>query len=323
MEKPVITIPLVSVIIPAFNAQDLIAETIDSILAQTYGNVEIIVVDDGSTDETSRIVRGYGPRVHYYHQSNSGGCAVPRNTGLKHCSGDFICFIDADDLMVPDRIACQVDFMERHPDVGLVFSDYRNFNENGPYATSHFRTCPRLWPLLQDRMELVLENACTYLAEENFGIAGSFMFRKSLLAFESGFETTLKSCEDFHFYYRLARHTPVGIINKIGIMRRLHENNMSGNSVRMLSEGIRSRTLLRESEKELGARSLLNRYIADCQSSLARFYADSGQYIKALKKDGQALSFCFCWHQVMSTSRSIGRTILMALGVYKPHKSSN
>lgn len=107
--------PLVSVIIPAYNAQDMIGETLDSILAQTYRNLEIIVVDDGSTDRTSQVVKGYGSRVLYHYQKNSGGCAVPRNAGIERSSGDFLCFIDADDLMAPDRVALQVAFMERYP----------------------------------------------------------------------------------------------------------------------------------------------------------------------------------------------------------------
>jgi glycosyltransferase involved in cell wall biosynthesis len=314
----VYTKPLVSVIIPAFNAKDLIAETLDSILAQPYGNLEIIVVDDGSTDKTAQVVQGYGSRVRYYYQINSGGCAVPRNTGIEHCTGEYLCFMDADDLMVPNRISCQVDFMERHPQVGLVFCDYRNFNEDGLYSETHFQTCPRLWPQLRDRKELVLENACSYLAEENFGIAGSFMLRKSLLALEAGFEPTLKSCEDFHFYFRLARHTPAGIINKVGLMRRLHGNNMSGNLVKMLSEGIRSRTRLRDSERDSMIRERLNGYIADCLGSLARYYADHGQYVHALKKDVEALLCNFCWPQVRANCKNITRTIMMAAGLHKP-----
>lgn len=89
--------PLVSVIIPAYNAEKFIAETIESIIAQTYPNIEIIIVDDGSTDQTSRIVHGYQPRVRYYYQRNSGGSSIPRNTGIAHSLGDYLCFNDADD----------------------------------------------------------------------------------------------------------------------------------------------------------------------------------------------------------------------------------
>ena len=312
--------PLVSVIIPAFNAQDLIAETLDSILVQTYKNLEIIVVDDGSIDTTAHIVQCYGTRVHYYRQINSGGCAVPRNTGIKQSSGNYLCFLDADDLMMPDRIAHQVDFMERHPHVGLVFCDYLNFNEEGPYPVTHFSTCPRLWSKINGQKTLVLENACAYLAEENFGIAGSFMIRNNLLALETGFEPTLTSCEDFHYYYRLSRHTPVGIVNKVGLMRRLHGRNMSGNTVKMLTEGIRSRTMLRDSERDTVIREHLNGYIADCLSSLARYHADHGQYANALLKEWQALFCNFSWCQSRATLRSLTRTLLMAIGIYKVKK---
>lgn len=310
--------PLVSVVIPAFNAHDFIGETLDSILSQTYKNIEIIVVDDGSTDNTPEIVQGYGAKVHYYHQLNSGGCAVPRNTGIKHSSGKYLCFIDADDIMVPDRIACQVDFMERHPLVGLVFCDYLNFNRDGHYAISHFQTCPHLRSQLKEREELVFEKACADLMKENFGIAGSFMFRKTLLALEAGFEPTLKSCEDFHFYFRLSRHAPVGIINKVGLMRRLHENNMSGHSTRMFTEGIRCRSLLRDSEIESGIRALLDGYIADCHGALARYHADHGEYIQALKKDGLSLLGNFNWPRFIVVIKNIARTLLMVIGLHTP-----
>jgi len=311
------TNPLVSVIIPACNAQDLIAETLDSILAQTYENIEIIVVDDGSTDKTFQIVEGYGSRVRYYYQKNSGGCAVPRNTGIGHASGDLICFIDADDIMVPDRIAQQVDFLERHSHVSLVFSDYLNFNEDGPYPISHFQTCPRLWPLLRGQEELILEKAGALLSEENFGITGAFMLRKKLLAIEVGFEPTLKACEDFHFYFRLARHTPVGIINKVSFLRRLHGNNMSGNPSKMLSEGIRTRTWLRDSGQDPMIRAHLNAYIAGCHGAFARYHADQGHYLLALRYDVQALYCNSCWSRLCTSCRNLARTILLAAGLLK------
>jgi GT2 family glycosyltransferase len=307
----------VSVIIPAYNAQELIAKTLDSILAQTYKNIEIIVVDDGSTDNTSQIVHGYQPWVHCYYQNNSGGCAVPRNTGIKHGTGDFLCFMDADDLMVPDRVARQVEFMERYPDVGLVFCDYRNFSDDGLYPTSHFETCPRLWEQLKGKKEIVLEKACPVMAQENFGIAGSFLLRKGLLALETGFEPSLKACEDFHFFYRLARHTQVGIINEVGMMRRMHGNNMTGNPVKMFTEGIRSRSFLRDTEQDLIVRAQLERHIYDCKSSLARHLANEEHYLHSLRCDWEIISGDISWTGVKNTLRNVIRTILLATGLYK------
>jgi glycosyltransferase involved in cell wall biosynthesis len=310
--------PLVSVIIPAFNAQDLIGETLESILGQTYRNFEIIVVDDGSTDKTSQVVQGYGSSVHYFYRRNSGGyAAVPRNTGINHSSGDFLCFMDADDLMVPDRLAHQLAFMECHPEIDLVFSDYRNFNEDGPWPETHFQTCPRLWPQLRGKKDLILDNPCALLARENFGITGTFMMRRSLLKFESSFDPALRACEDFHFYYRLARHTAVGIANEVGMMRRIHGNNMTGDAVKMLSEGILSRIMLKSTEQDAVIRGYFDRHIAECCRFLARCHANNGQYLDALQKDWEALFHNVSLSGTRAFCRNVARTILIAAGLHE------
>lgn len=311
---------MVTVVIPAFNAHNFIGETLKSILTQTYKNLEIIVVDDGSYDTTSQIVKGYGSRVAYYHQENSGGCSVPRNTGIRQSSGDFLCFMDADDLMLPDRITRQVEFMNRHPSVGLVFCDYKNFTEEGPFPNSHFETCPILWPQLRGQKEFILENSRAVLAQENFGIAGSFMIRRTILKHESGFDPTLKSCEDFHFYFRLARHTPVGVINMVGMMRRVHGDNMSGNVFKMRSEGIRCCTLLKDGEKDPEVRKNLDRYIASCRSDLARYCADQGRFHESFRYDFQVLTGIFLAPEIRRACRNILRTIAMAMGLHRPRK---
>lgn len=312
------TAPLVSVIVPAFNAQDYIQETLDSILAQTYPNLEVIVVDDGSTDHTAQIVESYGSRVFYIIQDNSGGASVPRNTGIKKSTGEFLCFIDADDIMVPNRIEHQVDFMNKHPDVGLVFSDYRNFNNDGIFSKTHFQTCPNLWTCLKNSDQLVLDQACLYLAKENFGISGSFMIARNLLDFVPGFEPSLKACEDFYFYFQLARHTSVGLINEVGMLRRLHGSNMSDNLTKMLSAGILSRTLLRDSEQNPEVRKCLNRYLVDRRDSMARFHADHGHFLQALRCSWQTFHGPFTWPEAMRVIRSMSRTVLMAVKLHRP-----
>lgn len=307
--------PLVSIIVPAYNAQDYIQATLESILSQSYENIEVIVVDDGSTDQTAQVVKSYGCRVLYFYQNNSGGASGPRNTGIAKSSGEFLCFIDADDLITPNRIAIQVDFMQRHPDVGLVFCNYRNFCEDGPSPVSHFETCPKLWAELKDLSEIVLGNACGILVDENFGISGSIMVRKSVLALEVGFEPSLKACEDFHFYFRIARHGPVGIINEVGMLRRMHGNNMTCNGFKMLTEGIRSRTMLRDSEQDSRTRMLLSQYLSERHGDFARYYADRGEYVRAFQKDIQALSYHFSWSRLRASSRNIMRTVLMSAGL--------
>jgi glycosyltransferase involved in cell wall biosynthesis len=313
--------PLVSVVIAAHNAGAFIAEALDSVLGQSYPNVEIIVVDDASTDDTGARVAAYAPRVRCIRHARSVGSAgAPRNTGMGHCTGEYLAFLDADDVLLPGRIEQEVGFLSSHPDIALVFSDYRNYSSAAPAEQSHFQTCPGLQGLLGTRPSLILssEQATALLAQENFGISSAFMIRTAILGLVEGFDPTLKACEDFHFYFRVARLGRVGVINKIGMMRRLHAGNMSSNPARMLSEGVRSRSLLRDSEGDSRTRAHLDAYIAHCHAALARHHADRGDYLRAIREDALALRRDFSAGRVRDCFRGVARTLAMAAGVHRP-----
>src|SRR4051812_17019821 len=106
--------PSVSIIIPAYNSERYLRASLQSVLEQTYRDYEVIVVDDGSTDGTKAAVLGVEGSIRYIYQSNQGPSAA-RNTGIAAARGDFICFLDADDSWTPDKLAIQVEFMERNP----------------------------------------------------------------------------------------------------------------------------------------------------------------------------------------------------------------
>jgi glycosyltransferase involved in cell wall biosynthesis len=127
---------LVSVVIGTYNAAHVIGETIDSVLAQTYQPMEIVVVDDGSTDGTWDVLQSYGDRISAHRQPN-GGVAPARNTGLKHARGAYIALMDHDDLCEPERIAAQVKLLQSYPDVVLCSSDFSAFNKDGWIAGSY------------------------------------------------------------------------------------------------------------------------------------------------------------------------------------------
>ena len=313
--------PLASAIIPVHNGEAFIDEALRSLLAQTYPNVEIIVVDDGSTDRTYALAEAHAPRVRCIrHASRSGSASAPRNTGLRHATGEYICFLDADDILLPDRIEKRIEFLSSHPEAGLVFGDYRNFSTAGQADRSHFQTCSRLQMMLGGRRSIVLtsEDATAILAQENFGISGTFMIRRAVLESEPGFEPTLRACEDFHFYYRVARRWPVGVINEIGMMRRLHNHNMTADPSLMVTESIRSRALLRDSEKDSRNRGYLNRYLAESHASLARIHAERGNYLKAIAEDARALCCHFSGSRFRVFCKGIARTIAIAMGAHKP-----
>lgn len=117
---------LISCIVPVFNGERYLGETLDSILAQTYQPLEIIVADDGSTDRTAQVVASYGEKVHYVKQANAGGPAA-RNLGLKTARGKFIAFLDADDLWSPDKLEHQMACFDACPALDLCITHVQNF----------------------------------------------------------------------------------------------------------------------------------------------------------------------------------------------------
>lgn len=128
--------PLVSVIIPAYNAGEFIDATLQSVFAQTHQDFDVIVVDDGSTDTTRARVRAYGDRVRYIHQMNAGVGAA-RNRGLDAATGDYVAFLDADDLWRPEKLEIQLKVAARSPSSGLIACDGRRFLSGGDPMPGH------------------------------------------------------------------------------------------------------------------------------------------------------------------------------------------
>jgi glycosyltransferase involved in cell wall biosynthesis len=118
--------PLVSVMIGAYNAERYLAEAIDSVLAQTYRPLELIVVDDGSDDRTAEIARGYGNRLKYLYQ-HRGGMAASRNRAIEEARGDYFAFLDADDRFPPDKLEEQIAAFRRDPELEVVFGHVTEF----------------------------------------------------------------------------------------------------------------------------------------------------------------------------------------------------
>lgn len=182
----------VSVIIPTFNRAHLIGRAIDSVLVQTYQNLEIIVVDDGSTDNTREKLVAYGDKITYVYQKNAGAAAA-RNLGLATASGDFINFLDSDDWFFAEKLACQVAHMDTHPECDIVLCAWQDrWAETGEVKNG----------------ELTLQAADIVKAILLTGNYGLFpphiaLLRRECLAHAGGFDTSLNMREEQDLWLRL------------------------------------------------------------------------------------------------------------------------
>lgn len=281
----------VSVVMPAYNAAAYIAESIRSVLNQDFPSFELIVVDDGSVDATAEIVAGFGSDVRYLRQPNSGGCSAPRNNGARYARGEFLVFLDSDDLMSLGRLRRQVDALRRQPALACVTADYRNFSQQGPAAVSHFQTCPQLsaeWRAAGETELLVLgsRRAREILVEENFGIASALMFRTTDFQVLQGFDESLGASEDFDLLYRAALRGPIGVLRQECFARRLHDTNMSNNAERILRIKAESRAKLAGLEPDRELRQRLQAAATGYQLGLVEELGRRGRTREALKALG-------------------------------------
>jgi glycosyltransferase involved in cell wall biosynthesis len=119
--------PLISVIIPVYNCDRYLGEAIESVLSQTYQPLEILIIDDGSTDKSAEIAKSFIPSVKYYYQSNSGSCSSPLNYGIKLSQGDFLAFLDSDDLWLKDKLIIQSQCFAKNSHLDIVFVHVQQF----------------------------------------------------------------------------------------------------------------------------------------------------------------------------------------------------
>ncbi len=187
-------LPLLSIIIPAYNVAAYVREAVDSALAQTYPNVEVVVVDDGSTDDTSAILDSYGDRIVLIRQRNRG-LAGARNSGIAAARGDLLGWLDADDVWFPTRAQEAVDYLVARPDIAAVTTDallidgetYSNRRYYGDYFKGAFPD-----PSAQ----------LAAMVEHNFMFVGAVV-RTRLLRKYGGFDEALRRSEDYDLWIRL------------------------------------------------------------------------------------------------------------------------
>lgn len=210
--------PLISVIMPCFNAAPYVTQAVESALGQTYGNVELIVVDDGSSDGSdailARLADAHAGRLQLLFTSRAGPYPA-RNVGLKHARGEYIAFLDADDWWLPDKLKAQMRRLAERPEAGLVYCSAQIYSAAGDLIGCE-------WARLDG---LVLEGLL--LGNQVTGSASSVLIPRAVFAAVGGFDESLRHFEDWEMWLRIAAVYPLAAVPApwVAITRRLASNS--------------------------------------------------------------------------------------------------
>ena len=214
----------VSVVIPCHNYARFLGDAIESVLGQTHHEIELIVVDYGSTDSTSDVVARYHAR--YVGQENLG-VAVARNTGLEASSGSFVVFLDADDQLLPDAIASSLTCLEAQPESAFVYGHQRWVDASGPVAPKRPQQC-------------VEEDPYSHMLRMNNPIRapGAILYQRDLVDQVGGFVRKFEGCEDLDLNFRLVRDHPICCNDRVVLLTRIHETNVTRRWRQMLPRAV-------------------------------------------------------------------------------------
>ncbi len=208
--------PLVSVIIPAFNRGWVVAEAVESVMAQDYHPLEIIVVDDGSTDDTNEKLKPFMESIILLRQENRGVSAA-RNAGINAAKGEFIAFLDSDDLWMPGKISCQINFFNDNPDA-MICQTEEIWIRNGKRVNPKKKHKKISGMIFEPSLNLCLVSP------------SAVMMKKSLFEIKGNFDENLPACEDYDLWLRISSTIPVYLIDTPLIIKRGgHSDQLSGN----------------------------------------------------------------------------------------------
>ena len=217
--------PLVSVIIPTYNGAKFIDDAVRSALSQTYPNVEVIVVDDGSSDGTKEVLSPYGSKIKYIYQENKGVSAA-RNNGIRNASGEFVAFLDSDDAWLPEKIELQVAEMLKSPQCGLVSCGFYLCDEELKEVSQGSK------PSYPNKNEFMV----AMLFGNQVGGGSCALIRKDCFQKSGLFNEKLQGTEDWEMWFRLVKYYEMRFVDKPLIRIRVVSDSMSsaGNAEKML-----------------------------------------------------------------------------------------
>ncbi len=266
--------PKVSIIIPTYNRAKLVTYAIESVLNQTYKNYEIIVVDDGSTDNTRELISKYGDKVKYFYKTNSGQGSA-RNFGIEKSVGEYIAFLDSDDLWLPERLKMGVVILEANKDVGLVYSNSYRLVDGKRMQRTYF-----------DDYRPYNGFVFKQLFYQDFIPTTSVILRKQCFTKVGLFDGGLSPCEDYDMWLRISSCFQLEYIDKALVFHRRHSGNLISDIVALLKmqKKVLEKTYLRYS-------SLIKFFRRDARKKITlvsylscRYLVEEKRYEEAIKE---------------------------------------
>lgn len=216
----------VSVIIPTYNRGHLLAETLGSVCAQTRRDYEIIVMDDGSEDDTPRMIAADFGHV-LYHRIDHAGASAARNAALALACGDYVAFLDSDDLWEPGFLERTMDNLEAAPEAGFAFCDYATFSARGIEQAAYLS--PR---------QKVSGNIFSLLLETDFLSTGALLIRRACFARVGGLDPTLAVAEDWDLWLRLARAFDAVYVDEPLVRIRIDSDGLTRNTLQLHADNL-------------------------------------------------------------------------------------
>ena len=294
--------PRVSVIMPAFNVAWCVRQAMDSVLSQDFTDLELIVVDDGSADNTAQVIQSHpDSRVRYVHQPNSGGCSSPRNAGLVRARGELIALLDADDQWLPGKLSAAVRVFDQAPHLGLVFTNYALMDAEGrqlPGARHdgypEFRALEK--EHLVDSAYVIRQDVAFrgMFFEHYIGISG-VVAPKAVFDRVGPFDESLRNSEDRDMWFRVARLYDIGYLDMVGHLYRVNPLSVSHRGAQLVPAKVE--VLRRRLTPDLPGdlRRQVKRLIVRNLSSLALDHQQRAAFPEARRQYAASMRERFSW----------------------------
>ena len=279
--------PKVSVVIPTYNRPDYLIEAVESVLAQTYQDFEIVVIDDGSSDDTPSRFATYIERTPlaqgrtFYHKQENSGSAVARNRGVFYAKGEYIAFLDSDDLWYPTKLEKQVKILDENQEMSVVYTDcYCGESRNDPNQTGFFAKANPPSGDIFDRM-----------ARNNLFWTSSLLLRREVFIKSGTFDPTFRRMQDYDLWLRICRHNRCCFIPEILGLFREHPGRITKNYLLEEYTCQAEELQIFRWQKDLEAKKQFRKKTALRYNNLARKFRKVGDFESAIRCLGKVRTY--------------------------------